>query len=288
MLKLKSQLRELENTNLTHLKQDELDVLIDNMLENIGSIDPELRDSLIFPTFLKLIDGEILSSQQYQDILEICFDYEHLFFRIGDKYTDSVFTRSFSSLIIAGLLNKDSQLGFFSEDTVKYAFSRSIEYLKNERDTRGYVEVKGWAHSIAHGADLLVAQVKHPKFKMEDSKEILNTIHNCLLKDAAYIDEEDERLVFVIEALIDKNIPIKSMEDWIGGLLNDLELIYAIEGFSNNYFRTKFNITNFLKSLYFIIGFKNEKCRLRELINSHLKSLHQKLYGVSESITDKT
>lgn len=280
-LVLKSQLIDIENQDIGQLKRKNLVKLIDQMLYHVGSIDSQLRDQLILPTFLKLIDGDILSIKRYQYILETILDH-HMFYKIGEKNTDSVFTRSFSSLIVAAILYKDNQLGFLSEASVKYVFSRSLSYLKCEQDTRGYVEVKGWAHSIAHGADLLVALVKHHKFKIELSNEILDTIHHCLFKEATYIDEEDERLVFVIMTLIEKELDQKRLQDWVLTVFNDLELLHANEGFSNRYFRTKFNVTNFLKSLYFIIGFENDKSSVRQVINTNLKALHYKLYGENE------
>ncbi|MFC7687488.1 hypothetical protein ACFQU5_16500 [Ureibacillus sp. GCM10028918] len=33
-----------------------MDSLIDDLLSNIGAVDPELRDHLIYPTFMRLID----------------------------------------------------------------------------------------------------------------------------------------------------------------------------------------------------------------------------------------
>lgn len=276
---MKSKLIDIENKGFGQLNQVDLAMLVNNMLDNIGSVDSQLRDQLIYPTFLKLLDGGFLSIKLHRYILETCLDYDHLFYKIGEKNTDSVFTRSFSSLIIAAILDKDNQLGFLSDTTFRSVLSKGMSYLNREQDTRGYVEVKGWAHSVAHGADLLVALVRHHRFQAESSNEILDTIHNCLFKDATYIDEEDERLVFVIEALIEKGIDQKRLENWVLKVLDDLELIYANEGFSNKYFRTKFNIANFLKSLYFIIGYNNDKWHLKELINHNLKVLHLKLYG---------
>lgn len=264
---------------LKQSKVDDLELLLEDMLKHIGSVDAELRDALIYPAFMKLIDEELLMPNQFQTLLETCLGDRHLFYRLGEENTDSVFTRSFSSLVVAGVLCKDGDLGILTNDNFEYALNRSVGYLKSEKDTRGFVEGKGWAHSVAHGADVLAALVKHPKFRIEESKVILKTIQNCLFKNATYIDEEDERLVFVIETLIEKNVDETILAQWIHQILNDLEMLHTSEGFSNQYFRTKFNISNFLKSLYFITGFKNEQLSLRELINRELKRLHQKVYG---------
>lgn len=274
-MELKSQLKELQEKELFCLNKQELEELIEKMLENIGDTDPELRDHLIYSTFMRLIASGLLSENQCQYVCNTCLDEQHLFYKLGETNTDSVFTRSFSSLVLTGLLVNDQQERLFSREYFDIVFKKSIEYLSLELDTRGFVEEKGWAHSIAHGADLLVSIVKHPFFNMECYHEILEVLRNCIFKDATYIDDEDERLIFVIEALIERNMDEKVLEEWIIPLYDGLELIYQEEGFSNNYFRRKFNVTNFLKTLYFRNSFK----RVQEIIKENLNKLHQKVYS---------
>lgn len=274
-MELKLRLKELQEKELSCLSNRELEELIENMLENIGAIDPELRDHLIYPTFIRFIDEGMLSEDNRLYLFNTCLDDHHLFYKIGEINTDSMFTRSFSSLVLTGLLSYDRQVGQFSKDYIDLSFKKAIDYLSLELDTRGYVEEKGWAHSIAHGADLLVSIVKHPLFNKGQFHEVLEVLENCLFKDATYIDDEDERLIFVLEALHETNIDEKMLEDWIIQIFNGLESIYENEGFSNNYFRKKFNITNFLKTLYFRIGFK----RVQEMIKESLNTLHQKVYS---------
>ena len=109
--------------------------------------------------------------------------------------------------------------------------------------------------------------------------DILNCLHNCLFKEATYIDEEEERLIFVIEALMERKFGEKELERWLIQILDDLEFIFINDGFSNKYFRTKFNIANFLKTLYFRIEWIDEKSSIRILIKDNLKELHRKVYG---------
>ena len=276
-MELKIQLNELRSTQLDCLSNKDLNPLIEEMLSNIGSPDSELRDELIYTTFIRLINEGVLTGRQNQYLFEKCMD--HLFFKIGEKSTDSVFTRSFSSLVIAGLLSKDREVGVLSDLDLQYVLKRIIEYLRCEQDTRGYVDGKGWAHSIAHGADLLSALVRHTEFSMEYSTDILDVVQDCLFKEATYIDDEEERLIFVLEALMERKLDTKKLERWLLQILNGLELIFTNEGFSNKYFRTKFNIANFLKTLYFRIEWIDEKSSIRFLIKDNLKELHRKVYG---------
>ena len=277
-MELKIQLKELRNTQLECLRNKDLNPLIEEMLNNIGSPDHELRDELIYTTFIRIINEGVLTGKQYQYLFEKCIDDNHLFYKIGEKSTDSVFTRAFSSLVITGLLSKDREVGVLPDLDFKYVLKRTIEYLRCEQDTRGYVDGKGWAHSIAHGADLLTALVRHNEFTMEYSTDVLNAVQDCLFKEATYIDDEEERLIFVLEAFIERNLDEKKLERWLLQIINDLELIYSKEGFSNKYFRTKFNLANFLKALYFRIEWIDEKSSIRILIKDNLKELHRKVY----------
>src|SRR5699024_395253 len=64
-------IEELKNLDRT-LQTKDLDTLIDKMLDNIGSVDPELRDTLIFNTFGKLILNDYLTTKQMERIIEVC------------------------------------------------------------------------------------------------------------------------------------------------------------------------------------------------------------------------
>ncbi len=279
-MNLKLQLNQLKSRNIGTFVEAELKYLIQNMLDNIGSVDPELRDNLIYPTFIRIFNENLLTFEQYCSILEICLDENHLFYKIGELNTDSVFTRSFSSLVITGILTKDSELNFLTLKNLECVMNRAITYMNVEMDTRGYVEKKGWAHSIAHGADLLASLASHPKIIEElQFSKILQTVQQCLFKDATYIDDEDERLIFVIEALLEKGQSEKELEQWVLQIFNSLDLIFEKEGFSNKFFQTKFNVANFIKTFYFRIGFKYGDCRIRELMAEKLKDLHHRVYA---------
>ncbi|WP_158077156.1 DUF2785 domain-containing protein [Caenibacillus caldisaponilyticus] len=278
-MELKKQLIELKAMAKEQIFNLDMDDLIHKMLVNIGTVDPELRDALIYATFIRLIDDDFLTGRQLQAVMETCLDHNHLFYRIGETNSDSVFTRSFSSLIIAAVLEKDKKGSLLPAPLVAKATASGHSYLRQERDTRGYVEGKGWAHSIAHGADLLVAAINHPHYRPEQSKAFLDTVRHCLFKDAAvYTDDEDERLIFVIESLIDKGLEETEFVDWILKVFDDLEMLFEEEGHALTFYRKKRNVTNFFKSLYFRLGYKNRGDQVRRCIKENLKIWHQRLF----------
>jgi len=69
----------------------------------MGSLDPELRDRLIWQTLSHWAEL-YLDSEQLGILLNIALDDEHLYYGLGEQDTDSVFMRSNASLTIASFL----------------------------------------------------------------------------------------------------------------------------------------------------------------------------------------
>ena len=277
-MELKTRLRELKEQPANVSLLNNLDALLEEMLQNIGTTDSELRDKLIYSTFSQLIIGNHLNKPQLLRMIEVCLDDQHLFYKIGEKNTDSVFTRSFSSLVIDLILEKDMELNFLEKHIAKKAYKKTILYLQKEEDTRGFVDGKGWAHSIAHGADLLTSTIKHHSFELSNTKECLDTLAHCVIKDSVFIDDEDERLIFAIEALIQKGLEEDQLKAWVGSFSVFLEDHYDNNGFSLDYFKYKSNIMNFLKSLYFRLSYLNNEQSSLQVIEENLQKMHKRVY----------
>lgn len=277
-MNLKSQLQTLQDMSEEQIANQDLDKLIQLMLNQIGSTDSELRDKLIYSTFVKLINGNYLDKKQLLYIIETCLDKQHLFYQLGEINSNSVFTRSFSSLVIAAILEKDKGAKLIPDEVCLKAFASSHTYLRQENDTRGYVEGKGWAHSIAHGADLLASAVEHPYYQQELFNEFLLTIQSCIFKGSVYTDNEDGRLIYVIESLVKKEMPEIELEKWVNDLFNELELLFEKEEYSLNFYRTKTNVMNFVKSLYFRLGYQDIYEKVRGTIKENLEIFHKKYY----------
>ncbi|MBT2642252.1 DUF2785 domain-containing protein [Bacillus sp. ISL-41] len=269
---LKIELTKLDFQKPETVKSKDLNQLIQQMVEHIGSTDPVLRDKLIYTSFYYLTKDGYLNHQQMTYLIETSLSKNHLYKDIGLTDDDSVFTRAFSTLVIALILDRDREERFLSEEMVHKAMESSILYLQQEEDTRGYVEDKGWAHSIAHGADLLAEAVKHPIFDLRLASECLNTIGGCILKETAYIDEEDERLIFAVIALLEKGMDENLLTEWIANLSNKVMDIKNTVGYSPYFFRMNTNLNQFIKSLYFRLMFLNKGMKTRQEIERILKS----------------
>jgi hypothetical protein len=218
------------------------------MAAHIGSPDPELRDDLVYDILANWITADHLDSGQLKQLLDVCLDGSHLFYRIGESETDSVFTRSFSALAIALIIEAHRRHAFLSRDELRPARDRIEDYLLRERDLRGYVDGKGWAHAVAHGADMLDELARCSGLsEPEDLMRILSVIKTLAETNYyACIHEEDERLVTAVISVLDRKI------------LADQAIIGWLESFPDTrkigkypddlYLRA--NVKSFLRSLY--------------------------------------
>ncbi|MEK5232760.1 DUF2785 domain-containing protein [Lysinibacillus sp. FSL K6-0232] len=240
--------------------------LLQQMLAHIGSTDAELRDHSIYRTFIDLLSDNLLSTQQLQYLFQTAISEDFLYLHIGENNTDSVFTRSFSALLVAGLLAKDAELLVLDDDDLQTFFKKIGRYLLVEQDTRGYVQDKGWAHSIAHGADLAATAIKHPKFNLQYAPSILHALKLVTWKDIVYINDEEERFVNIVEALLDQHYSEEALIEFVEQSFDKFEIHLMTQGYNESFFSGRTSTLNFMKTLYFSLKMNNKAPQLQNII----------------------
>lgn len=248
------QLDLVERTN--YLKENSNE-LLNHMLSEIGSVDPELRDQFIYRTFNELLANHLLNDLDIIMLFEQAISDDYLFYNMGEQNTDSVFTRSFTALLVADLLAIDSQKQILPSTTLAHFFDRVVNYLSNEKDTRVFVDGKGWAHSIAYGADLLTACIQHPAFEIKMAPRILQALKDALWKGYVYTDDEEERFVNILEALIIKGMPEEVFIEWTEQLFDKLDMHLFNQGYNEDFFKGRTCTLNLMKTFYFALKIKN-------------------------------
>lgn len=271
---LKEKLIKIKNDNYILEKDESYFTLGLEMMDNIGSIDPELRDKLIFTTSFYLISGNRFTIDQLENLLNISLDSSHLFYKLYDKDEDAVFKRTFSVLIVALIINEHRKENFLSEKVLYEVKDKLIEYMLNETDVRGYVEIKGWAHSAAHTADALDELVQCLCFNKTDLIDILDSIKaKVRIGYYVYVDEESERMVTVVENSFNrKQLSSSEIIEWLQGFKFE-DLKGTIKGSHIDNYHLNVNIKEFLRSLYFRLLEKEESKFIIEEIKGILKSL---------------
>lgn len=268
--KLKQELQAFLNDNYAW-HQANHNKVIQSMLAHIGSVDSELRDGLIYGTFYTLIlQKNLLDSTILSNILDYCLT-NLLCKGIGENHTDSVFTRTFTSLLIALIVTRDREDDFLEEHKIKELTNKVIAYLVAEKDVRGYVPEKGWAHSVAHVSDLVDELVQNTKFNQASYITILRPLWNMLLQtDYAFIHDEDERLLVPVFTMLERGLP----QQEIITLLNETITTIAAQKAQldvQHYRILRFNWQSFLKSFYIQTEDSPQYAELHQRIKDCLK-----------------
>ena len=283
---LKDQLYEIADNDFALPEQARAMPRAQEMLPHLGSPDAELRDDLIYSTLASWIMSDKFEEDDLKVLLRQLLTEEHLFFKLGEADTDSVFMRSFSILIIPLILSWHRQRPFLMPYELREVKVKLLDYLEKEQDLRGFVldedeagEPKGWAHAIAHTADALDDLVRCKEMGSEELVEILNAIRQKAAESKlVFVHLEDERLVTPVIAVLGRKVLTPpDVQSWLAGFV---PLAQQKEPFPDCY-RQAQNVKNFLRSLYFrarqpdtavLIG-ENSANALAELVNKTLQTI---------------
>lgn len=168
---------------------------------NLKSSDPELRDDLAYSILATwvlrpgVLNGEELLAleEEWRGSLQK---------GIGESGTDSIFGRSFSALCLSALAERELTTPFLGVERYRKLLDAALNYLRDEKDSRGFDAKKGWIHATAHTADLLAALARHPLFTQQDQSTVLKAIGQRIeTAHVIFSFNEQDRLANVIAAM---------------------------------------------------------------------------------------
>lgn len=218
------------------------------MLRYIGTADMELRDELICSTFYEWIgEKKYYTAVELKVLLQTLLDEHHLFYGLGSEGDDTVFTRTFSVLIIGLILNRHKINPFLSREEFLETKNCVLKYYMQERDLRGYINDKGWAHGAAHGADVIDELVDSRECDERVVQEILTAIRLVLHGNEILHFEEDERIARPVYRMIRQGkVNPKILKAWLE------EVSDCISGVGDmKLYKSRVNSKNFVRCLYF-------------------------------------
>jgi hypothetical protein len=250
------------------VEKDELQAIVDNgfavpagytaqalmpeLLTALGSTDPGLRDGLAYPILEHWIHDRLYAADDLRRMIARLA--ENLMAGLGEEATDGVFLRAFSVLMLAEIVHQDNLQPFLSEPEVRQLLELALAYQTAERDLRGWVPEKGWAHAVAHTADLLWVLARSRYLSSHDLERLLDAIAERVLTSAMpYLCDEDERLAQpVVAALRRSVIDPAFFADWVARLAEPPEQPSWGDAFLvGQSLATRLNVKQFLRSVYF-------------------------------------
>ncbi|MED1409069.1 MULTISPECIES: DUF2785 domain-containing protein [Bacillus] len=267
---LQQQLEEIRNNNYIINSSLHIDSLSSSMLQHIGVTDSYLRDKLIYSTFYHLIKKDYISHTHLQKLFSESISEKYLFYKVHLDDDDAVFTRAFTTLLIALIIDADTKHHFLSQSDILNVKDKLILYMNKEHDLRGYVQDRGWAHSIAHVSDTFEALVNNPKLGTSHYGEILTTLLNKVCVHSIYYKyEEDERIIYPIVAMLqnglEEEVLILALRDLVAQLQVQKPTLHI-----DSYEFLFGNIKSFLRSLFFRLRTmsicKETECEIEKLL----------------------
>src|SRR5512143_217046 len=192
-----------------------LENLTDILFSFLGSTDPELRDDIGDVMYANWLKQGINSKETIKSHIDKLLS--NLDKGIGETESDTVFLRTFSILLLAEIVHNDNKKPTLEKEQIQEILAKGLWYLDAEKDPRGYIPVKGWAHALAHTADLLLVLARNRYIDGSDLWRMLVTISNKIVHSTRYIyiHGEDERLAnTVIEILRRDLVSLNQLEIW--------------------------------------------------------------------------
>jgi hypothetical protein len=221
--------------------------MTEDLTRMLGDPDPEVRDGIAFPTMATWIDEGV-----YDDLLVGLGDgmCHGLDIGLGEVDTDTVFRRSFSALILTECIDRTTTAALGGPNVVLRWGDKIMSWYSRERDLRGFVPGKGWAHAIAHGADALGALARSPVLGRLELTVILDVVADRLLlpTEAFFVCGEVDRLAFATMHLLRRNVlGIDVLEPWVARLAAGAVGRGSVE---HNPYLVAGNVQGYLRSLH--------------------------------------
>jgi hypothetical protein len=179
--------------------------LVDELLGNLGSPDPELRDDLSLTILTAWIyQKKLLGPDELRRITATL--EANLKRGIGERGGDGVLLRSFSALTLSVIAARENETPFLTAAEFHELLAVALAYLRDEQDLRGYDPERGWMHSAAHTSDLLKFLARNPRLEPSGQGTVLAAL---LAKNTAaaapFAQGEDERMARVVVSVIRRN-----------------------------------------------------------------------------------
>lgn len=270
----KAELKSLEAKGFPAPEGERAYSYLDRNLDLLGSLDPELRDGLFYEAAGAWLERYPFSREELQALAERLVSGDFLFRDIEDPSGDEVYRRTFSALVLDLLVRRSNggegmeavDLGAEATAAVVAAMER---YAAEERNLSGYDPGKGWAHSIAHAADVLASLAASPYVDRRGLERVLAAARTLLLKSqSAYAHQECGRIAKVLVAAYRRGDPARALvRPWIEEALEACPRAFAD---SAAYARWT-NLLDLLRSLYFHLRAEPDGAELADFVESKVR-----------------
>jgi hypothetical protein len=207
--------------------------------QSIGALVLEIADlaAETDPTLRDECGYEILAAWIYRDNLLSGEQLEALrrkllpamISHVGESENGTIFGRSFSALYMSILAAQDLRKPFLSAAAFKETLDTALRCYAGEKDLRGYIPEKGWAHATAHVADLLKFLARNGQLSVQDQKRIVAGVsQRCRTAPSVFVRGEDARMAAALLSIVDrKDFDTSTFDEWFKGLIAEYKKLWT-------------------------------------------------------------
>lgn len=157
---------------------DERRALALELASYAASPDPVLRDEIGYTLTERWVRAGLLDDELLRELVDL--HVANATKGLGEPEGDGVFLRAFSALHLALLVARDTAQPYLDEagdDARREAIvEATLELVTLEQDRRGWIEEKGWAHVVAHAADVVRRLAENGGLPVEQHGALLETV----------------------------------------------------------------------------------------------------------------
>ena len=233
-----------------------------------GPGDPELRDGIAYDALSHMLRAKQLDDATKRALL---VDLEG---RLQANDPDG-FGQPFAALALSEIARADRIEAFLTDDGRAKLLVEAQHWFINISDYRGFDDVEGWRHAVAHGSDLLMQLALNPKVDEEGLRVIVSAVGMQVAPEGhAYIDGESERLARPILFAASRGaMSEQEWTEWLGALAmpKDPDKVIASEAG----LAWRHDVLGFLQALYVnvMVGSDPKDDVLRPGLEAALKAM---------------
>lgn len=203
------------------------DVLVE-MIPLLASPDPVLRDEVAYAA----AERWILRDKSVVDA-----DVGRLIERWRAKLSDGLGTsgdtqalaRSFSALSLSTATARHATSPVLDPATAQQLFDHLLDYLRRERDLRGFDPQLGWIHATAHTADAIKFLARAATWRPANLSLLLDTVRTKIeMWEGVFVWGEAERLAAMLHAAVRRpDADLTTFGPWLAGWTRDHDALWA-------------------------------------------------------------
>jgi hypothetical protein len=161
-----------------------------DLLGCLGDADPKIRDGIVFEAIQFWLRNNKLQVETAQTI------YGRLLEDLNGPEDTGGYLRPFAALLLSEVVRADRVAPFMNAAQRTSLAKSAAAFMRGVTDYRGFDEVQGWRHRVAHSADLIMQLALNPQVGKPDLKQLMQAVFAQVSPKGAvfYIYGEPERL----------------------------------------------------------------------------------------------